>query len=463
MRNLVEATAEYRQLLTVTDVPLITKYIPLSSIREVVHDCDAQEKRLRRLPAWLMILLCILRGIFAKEALSSVFARLCLVPCIKTGWDLSKLPDKSALCLARYRLGAQPLVTLFKRICRPLATPSTPGAYMFGHRLVAIDTTFEVVADSDRNASYFGRHRTKTERCDPAFPQCQAIYLSECSTHVIFDAAIMPLRSNHHTYCKRMLRSIETDMLVMLDSGLLEFRTLQTIVKKGAQFIIPAKAGMKLTPLKYFYDGSYLAELRYWKDGYSPVQPRLLVRVIAYTLDDPTRNPESKTYRMITSLLAPTLCPAKKVIDTYHQRWEIELTIDEIDTHQRLTSIPFRSQKPVGVIQEFYALLLAYFIICCLRYESAEQLEMSPQRLSFVSSLRLIEHILPLTQLLEGVEQLQQLIYQWHLYFRLPPRDNRINPRVIKRKMIKFRRKKPTDVSERVPDFMDILRILQRA
>ncbi len=176
------------------------------------------------------------------------------------------------------------------------------------------------------------------------------------------------------------------------------------------------------------------------------------MRVIAYTLDDPVRNPAGKTYRMITSLLEPSLCPAKKVIDTYHQRWEVELTIDEIDTHQRLTWTPFRSQKPVGVIQEFYALLLAYFIICCLRCESAEQHGLPPQRLSFINGLRLIEHILPITQLFNGMEKLQQLIYQWHLYFRLPPRDNRINPRVIKRKMIKFRRKKPTDVSERVPD-----------
>lgn len=249
----------------------------------------------------------------------------------------------------------------------------------------------------------------------------------------------------------------------MLDSGLLEFTTLQMIVKKSAQFIVPAKSQMKLTPIKYFHDGNYLAELRYWKDGYCRAQPRLRVRVIPYTFDDPVRNPEGKTYRMITSLLDPILFPAKEVINTYHQRWEIELAIDEIDTHQRLTWIPFRSQKPVGVIQEFYALLLAYFIICCLRYESAEQHNLSPQQLSFINGLRLIEHILPITQLLDGVEQLQRLIYQWHLYFRLPPRDNRINPRVVKRKMNKFRRKKPDDISVKVPDFMDSLRILQRA
>lgn len=284
-----------------------------------------------------MILLCILRGIFAKEAFSSVFARLCFVLCLKMDWDLSTLPDKSALCLARYRLGVSPLVSLFRRICRPLATPSTPGAYVFGHRLVAIDTTHEMIADTEHNAHYFGRHNTKEGRRDAAFPLCQAIYLCECSTHVIFDAAIMPFKTNHHHYCKRLLRSIQADMLVMLDRGLIRFETLQEIVNFGAQFMVPARADMKLTPLKYFYDGSYLAEMRFWKRGYSPVKPRMIVRVIPYTLDDPIRNPEGISYRMITSLLAPTLCPAKKVVETYHQRWDVEVAIDEIDTHQRLT------------------------------------------------------------------------------------------------------------------------------
>lgn len=179
MRNLVEDTAKYRELLTATDVPLITEYIPLATIKDVVEECAVEEKCLRRLPMWLMVLVCLVRGIFAKESLSSAFARLSFIPCLKSGYDLSKLPEKSALCLARYRR-VRPLAMLFQRICRPISTPNTPGAYGFGHRLVAIDTTFESIADSISNAAYFGRHRTKPDKSNAAFPLCQAIYLSEC-------------------------------------------------------------------------------------------------------------------------------------------------------------------------------------------------------------------------------------------------------------------------------------------
>lgn len=76
----MEDTPNYRQLLAEIDVPLITQFIPLSMIKNVIQECDSEEKRLRCLPAWIIVLLCILRGIFAQEALLSVFARLCFVP-----------------------------------------------------------------------------------------------------------------------------------------------------------------------------------------------------------------------------------------------------------------------------------------------------------------------------------------------------------------------------------------------
>jgi hypothetical protein len=48
----------------------------------------------------------------------------------------------------RYQLGARPLGTLFHRICQPLATPDTSGAFLFGLRLMAIDARTESVADT---------------------------------------------------------------------------------------------------------------------------------------------------------------------------------------------------------------------------------------------------------------------------------------------------------------------------
>jgi len=132
MKHQPEFPVDYDQLLAKIDLPLITRFIPIVAMKTVVHECRAEEKRLRRLPAWLIVLLFIVRGICYREALSSVFARVCLIPCLQTRFDLSKLLHNSALCLARYRLGVHPIVMLFKTIYRPLAATETPGTFLYG-------------------------------------------------------------------------------------------------------------------------------------------------------------------------------------------------------------------------------------------------------------------------------------------------------------------------------------------
>ena len=116
---------DYKDLLAKIDIPLVTQFIPIDEIKSVIAACQAEEKRLRRLPSWLTALLCVMKGLYCRESLPAVFAKICLIPCLQTGFDLSKLPDKSALCLARYRLGVRPIVMLLRTICRPLAGGDT--------------------------------------------------------------------------------------------------------------------------------------------------------------------------------------------------------------------------------------------------------------------------------------------------------------------------------------------------
>ena len=82
--------------------------------------------------------------------------------------------------------------------------------------------------------------------------------------------------------------------------------------------------------------------------------PKILLRVIEYTIET---EPEQKTYRLITSLLEPQLYPAVVIAREYHQRWEVENTIDELKTHLNGRKTPIRSLNPREVVQEVYGLL----------------------------------------------------------------------------------------------------------
>ena len=133
------------------------------------------------------------------------------------------------------------------------------------------------------------------------------------------------------------------------------------------------------------------------------------------------------------------------LIGLYHERWEIELTIDELDTHQRLLATPLHSHKPEGVLQELYGLLVAHYLVRAIMYQAALTVAVDPDRLSFVTAVRLISDAVADFQLVA----LAQHAYLWQrllsdlVYTLLPPRDNRINPRVVKRKGKSFAVKKP--------------------
>ena len=171
---------------------------------------------------------------------------------------------------------------------------------------------------------------------------------------------------------------------------------------------------------------------------------RILVRVITYTMTDPALPGYGETHRVLTTLLNPRVAPAHAVACAYHERWEIEIVIDEIDTHQRLVGRTLRSLTPVGVIQELYGVLLAHYAVRVLMHEAAVQADLDPDQLSFVHALEIVRDAVPEFQMV--VAEQQPLLYARMLRDiaakRLPPRRPRSQARVVKRKMSNFKLKR---------------------
>ena len=79
-----------------------------------------------------------------------------------------------------------------------------------------------------------------------------------------------------------------------------------------------------------------------------------------------------------------------EIAAAYHERWEIELAFDEIETHQRGPAAVLRSRTPDMVLQELYGLLVTHYAIRKLMAEAADQAELDPDRLSFTRALNLV-------------------------------------------------------------------------
>jgi Transposase DDE domain len=75
----------------------------------------------------------------------------------------------------------------------------------------------------------------------------------------------------------------------------------------------------------------------------------LTANPISYRVTDERLGEVGKVSRLVTTLLNPRVAPALELIALYHERWEVELVIDEIKTHERAQRKVLRSKTPEGV------------------------------------------------------------------------------------------------------------------
>jgi hypothetical protein len=435
----IEAESKFSQELS---LPAIEHLVPKATIAAVLSAEGRVTQRERKLNLLITVLLVIMINIYTSDSITDVLEKM--AQGLRYIWPDPDygMPNASAISHRRYQVGARPVAALFHQVCQPLASPDTPGAFLFGLRLMAIDGTTEDVADTPANVAVFGRHQG--DRGPSAFPQVQGVYLVECGTHAIVDAGFWPYHTSERVGGFRLLRSVTPGMLVMWDRGFHDYDMLVQTRQRGAHVLSRLPASVKPKVVRRLADGSYLAYLRPIDYQRRKQGEHILVRVIEYTLTDPNLPGYGEIHRLVTTLLDPEAYPILDLICAYHERWEVEITIDEIDTHQRLLPGPLRSLKPVGVIQELYGLLIAHYIIRALMYEAAQQADLDPDQLSFVGAIRVLQKAVPEFQMTtpEQLPALYQRLLRDMARKRVPKRRLRTNPRVVKRKMSNFKLKR---------------------
>jgi len=375
-----------RRLSDLVSVGLLTKVFPPDLVDEVIAGVGRTEQRNRSLPARVMAYFAIGMALYAEGSYEDVLAQLTDGLSWSSGWEESwSPPSKSAIFQARSRLGAEPIQQLFSQVAHPLASPETPGAYLAGRRLVAIDGTCLDVADNAENASFFGRPGvSKGEQA--AFPLARVVALAECGTHAIFDAVLGPYTDSETELSRQLVGRLEPGMLVLADRAFYGFRLWQQASLTGSDLCWRVKANLKPTHVETLADGSWLAEVKPSGNEGRKALP-LLVRVVDYTIDDGRCDHES--YRLLTTILDPDVAPAEELALVYAERWEIESAFDELKTHQRGPRTVLRSKSPELVKQEIWGHLCCHFAIRTLMWEAAVHADEDPDRVSFVAALRI--------------------------------------------------------------------------
>jgi len=297
----------------------------------------------------------------------------------------------SSVTEARYRLGSQPLKWLFERVAEAWAhveMPSGRGLWR-GLALYGVDGSHLRIPDSDENLAHFGK--PASGRSDAGYPQLRLVALMNLGTRLLAGAAMGPWRVGEVTLARTLWSLIPDNSLTIVDRGFLSYLIIfQIIAERGNRhFLCRAKKSTRYEITAVLPDGTALAfidpskELRRREPGIpGPIE----VRVIQY------RHPGGQPGVLITTLIDHVAYPADEIIRLYHERWELELAFDEVKTDMLERNEAIRSQKPDGVYQEVWALLLTYNLVRREMQLTAKEMDVAPARISFKNSLIFIRN-----------------------------------------------------------------------
>lgn len=380
----VEASEVFQAIQTV---------IAPEAIEQALKKSNSFEQRKRKLPASLVVCLIIAMSFWSSDSMATVLQNL--VNGLNRQWtklgQYWQTPISSSISAARQKLGCRVMSCLFHSIVRPQGTTDTPGVFLGGLRVMAVDGTVLDVPDSQANAKVFGYPGSR-KGTRAAFPKVRVVLLIEAGTHLITDALMCPYRIGERVRALKLLRSVTESMLLMWDRGLHSYRMVNATLAQGCQYLGRVPANVKFPAHKVLDDGSYLSWINPDRKSKKQGLTKIQVRVIEYTIET---DGELKTYRLVTSLMDLALFPALLLAQQYHQRWEIENTIDELKTHLLGRKTPIRSLKPREVVQEIYGWLLGHYAIRCLMFQAAQQAEICPLRLGFTGTLKVIRRAIP--------------------------------------------------------------------
>lgn len=352
---------------------LVSAICPLELVDRVITAAGKAELRCRLLPARLVVysILFMCLSALAYQKLLNQLAPLNS----GVGWQA---PNKSSFARARVKLGWEVMQRLFAELAKPLADQRHEWAIWRGRRLVAIDgTTLELHSDLEQD--FGGAYRAGARA---GAPLLRVAGLVECGTRAPLAAECDRFEVSEKVLVERFLSSISPGMLVLADRHFLGVKLWRACLARGADLVWRASQGVAKVPVEFLDDGTYLARIT------NVIGESVLVRVIEYKLSGP--DAPDTVYRLLTNMLDPVIAPAVELARLYRERWEIETAFKELKAVQ-LRGELLRSRTKDGVLQEFWAHLVAYRISRELIYRTARTVPgQDPDQISFSSTLQVI-------------------------------------------------------------------------
>ena len=398
----------------------LTQIVPFEMVDAVLAGCGATQRRLRKLPARVVVYLLLAAALFEECGYLAVWSRL------TAGLGSLPLPTVTAagVVACPHPVGSGPDAGTVRPAARagdrdrhrrgPLGRPAGGGDRRHlpgrsrrpGHPDAAGKGANQYTAAS-------------------GYPQILLVALVACGTRAILDAVFGPRGGGETGHGQRLARSLRPGMIVLLDRGLSGNDFLGLIAGTGAAFLARLSAARKPPVLRRFPDGSFLSQA-----GTLPVRIIECQITIATTAGRHTG-----VYRLATTLLDSRRPPAFELVKLYHERWEVESAYFALKKTM-LGRRVLRSRTLPGIAQEIYALLALYQVIRIAIADATTAVPgTDPDRASFSVALQAArDQVIQAAGVIAGtVVDLVGAIGRAVLNQPMPARRLRAGPRAVKR------------------------------
>jgi len=412
-------------------------------ITEALATAGVVSVRRRKLPLDVVVWLVIGANLVAGFAFDQVVRHLGLTPPTRRSTPQAP-PNSGSVADARARLGDVAMKEVFKITSRHWANLEDFNHLRFhGLRALAIDGVSFRTPDTATNVEAFGKPSSR--RGEAAYPVVNAVAVVEVATHLTLDVELGGAKTAELASFNKLVDRIPGSTVTILDRN---YDSIWHLFRLGdlateRHWLARSKGRPRAKVLRVLGPGDELVELRVdraLRVRHPELPESVTVRRIRYTAG-------ATAVTLLTSMLDSVRFPIVEVAALYHQRWEAEMTFDDLKTEQRDSALTLRSKSPVGVRQELYGLLVAHNLVRVEMARVAVLMRVPPTRISFHRALLLVcDH---LRNTAEGsppskwVQHLALLRSQLQ-YLVLPERrSERHFPRAMKMPVGRYARKLP--------------------
>jgi hypothetical protein len=352
-----------------------------------------------------------------------------------------------AYCQARSRLPLALFEELLEHVCDAMVSVVETSALWHGHKTWSIDGSSFSMPDTPELQARFGQPSAQAKGC--GFPVAHLLALFHAGTGLLLKIVPSPMRTSDLRHTGLMHAEMGEGDILLADRGFASYGHLAMLFLRKIHAVFRCHQGQivsfqvdrkhtsqakprkglprsryvrRLGDLDQVVEYSKPKEQPKWMDDatWASLPATLLIRELRFLT--PQRGYRTRIITLVTTLLDPEIYPASELAELYLSRWQIEVNFRHLKTTMGMEVL--HCKRVAGVLKELHMFAIAYNLVRLVMLEASRQQKVPLDRISFIDALRWLRDA-------ESDTLLTGLVVN-------PARPNRLEPRVIKRRMKKY-------------------------